>query len=344
MREREVNCMSEENFELAELTDQDRSRELLQEIENHILPPVIDDLIRDYHQFESARPQFMWKWVHKLAPENTLPCVDSTYTEKVPIDKTIAILFITLLDDLLEKEQDNTTFQVASHIPFEREKSPITETFHEEYNRDYVAFTQRVWDLLIERIQRSPDYDTYSELFRYDVKLANNAIEYSNFVTHHPELATTQELERYESHNMMMFAYADIDLMHTRNGVGDDFAKLREAIWHAQLMARIGNWLSTWERELTEGDYSAGIVVYALENGIISSDELKALDSDKRNVEEFIDRVHAKNVEEIFIERWYEQYSKLREIDSELHELDLTRFIKGTKEVFRYHLASKGLK
>ena len=315
-------------------------RALLLEIENHELPPLLADVVHEYQALPYARPPFMWKWVHKLAPCNTLPCVDSRYSDDVPLDKTLTILFVTLLDDVLEKGGDSATFEAASRIPFDEDIA----TPPAQVDQEYVQFARRVWELLVDRIQRGPAYDAYAPLFHYDVKQAINAIEYTDLVNRRPELATMADLERYESHNMVMFGYADIDLMHSTTGIENDHSTLRTAIWHAQLMARIGNWVSTWERELREGDISAGIVIYALENEIISQSDIRALRSGQLEADELVERIAAAEVEAEFLERWDEQYEQLWAINDDLTTMDLTPFIEGMEEVLRYHLASTGLK
>jgi DNA-binding response OmpR family regulator len=316
---------------------------LLMEVSDHTLPPDIEELVDAYQKLDTARPPFMWKWVHRLAPQNTLPCVDQQYTDAVPIDKTITILFITLLDDILEKVGDRATFAELSKIPFEQQRpNPTTEGV----NAEYVRFARRTWRTLLDRIQEAPKYDDYAELLRFDMRQAISSIEYTEIAIQRPDLSTMRDLERYESHNMAMFVYADIDLMHSSTDVRDDLGTLREAIWTAQLMSRIGNWVSTWERELREGDYSSGPVVYALENGIISHSELPQAEAEAGggDVEEYVDRIKQHGIEQAFLRQWEEYYHRLQGHNEELTAIDLEPFIDGTEEVLRYHLASTGLK
>lgn len=316
--------------------------QLLQSVHEHDLPPALDDLLDDYLDLDGARPRFMWKWVHRLAPQNVLPCVADAYVDDVAVDKTITVLFVTLLDDVLEKRHDRATFRAAATIPFEWQAADVDPA---EVDAEYVAFTERVWETLLDRIRRGPEYETYAELFRYDVKQAIDAIEYSDLVTRRPRLATMADLERYESHNMAMFAYADIDLMHSPREHLADIGPLRDAVGTAQRMARIGNWVSTWRRELGEGDYSTGVLVYALEEGIIQPSDLHDLDpADDAQVAAIADRIDAHDVETRFLEQWHDHYEQLTRLDDELATMDLAPFVDGTEVVLRYHLASTGLK
>lgn len=322
--------------------DQMDIQTLLDDIAGHSLPDTIEELIDEYQDVKYARPPFMWKWVHRLAPYNTLPSVDDEFRDKVPVDKTLLILFITLLDDVLEKGGDRSTFIELSQVPFEKhtESTPV-----DGVDQKYLTFGRRVWNTIEARIQKSPKYDVYDALFRYDIRQAINAIEYSKIAIQRPDLATTGDLERYESHNMAMFAYASIDLMHSSTDVRDEFNTLREVIWTAQLMARIGNWVSTWERELQEGDYSAGPIIYALENGVITQAELADIrEGDIEHTDELVERIKDHGIEKKFLTRWENLYHRLQGYNAQFEKFDLEPFIEGTEEVLRYHLASTGLK
>ena len=318
-------------------------QELMQRVRQHELPPELDELVDDYVTLEGARDRFMWQWVHQLAPENTLPSVDASYMDKVPTDKTLTILLITLLDDVLEKRRDRVTFEEAAKVPF---PGRAIDWDRAGLDVEYVEFTGRVWRLLHDRLQDAPEYAEWIRLFRYDLKQAINAIEYTNLVIDRPDLATMHDLELYESHNMVMYAYLDIDLMHSSRDYAEELPVLRRAMWSAQQMARIGNWLSTWERELHEGDFSSGILVYAMRNGVISPAELQAVgDGDEATLEAVIDRIQSHGIEELFLSRWDVHQAELQAINRhELQSMDLEPFIDGLKVVLRYHLASRGLK
>ncbi|MFP4625992.1 MAG: response regulator transcription factor [Natronomonas sp.] len=321
--------------------DPQEIRDLMDEINDHTLPDVVTRLLEEYFELNDARPLFIWKWVHRLAPQNELPCVDAEYADAVAVDKTLTILFITLLDDTLEKQGDRATFTQLSNVPFEHQS---VDTDGVGVNSEAVELARRVWKTLDERLRSAPQYATYADLFQYDLIQAINSIEYSDIAIRRPDLATVDDLERYESHNMVMFGYADIDLMHSPADLRDELSTIREAIWTAQQMARIGNWVSTWEREIEEGDFGSGPVVYALENDVISLPELEAVQDDPDQLADVIDRIHRYGIETEFLSRWERNYYRLREIDDELEMIDLEPFVSGTEEILRYHLASRGLK
>lgn len=317
------------------------AKDLMADVKRHELPPVLARLVDEYRTFDGARDRFTWKWVHSLAPQNTLPCVDDAYRDRVPIDKTITTLFVTLLDDLLERDHDPATFhEMAKLVDRDQDVNPDRP----EVDTAYVEFATTVWETLLDRLQEAPRYDDYEQLFRYDLKQAINAIEYSALAIERPDLATMTDLERYQSHNMVMFGYADLDLMYSPGFDDDDLDTLRSAIRPAQQMARIGNWLSTWEREVDEGDYSSGVIVYALQNDVVDLDDLRAVENGDENARRVVvQEIREQGIEAEFLRRWNEYDVELRQIGADL-TMDITPYADGLEEVLRYHLASRGLK
>ncbi|MFD1597708.1 hypothetical protein [Halobellus rarus] len=335
---------------VARSVDGERAADLLRSVRDHELPPCLQSLVTEYRSFEGARPLFIWQWVHRLAPKNTMPVVDTEHRQRVATNKTMLVLFVTILDDLVEKRRDYETFDAITRLVRLRRDDttpePI-ETYGEGVDEEYVAFARDVWTTLVDRLEDAPQYDRYASLFRFDVRQILTAIEYSTLVISSPELATRADLDRYETHNMGMFSYLDIDLMHASADHTESLSLLREAVDAGQRMARIGNWLSTWERELREGDVSSGVVVAALERGVIDPAELPAADGEadvSAEVDRLIDRIVERGLESELLDEWNEEYRRLRALSERTDAVDLGPFVEGTKDVLRYHLASRGYK
>jgi hypothetical protein len=102
--------------------------------------------------------------------------------------------------------------------------------------------------------------------------------------------------------------------------------------------------VSTWERELREGDFSAGPIVYALEEDVISRSALDRAARDTDAADAVVARLEDHGVNGEFLTRWERQYHQLRRYEREFESFDLAPFVAGTEEVLRYHLASTGLK
>lgn len=123
-----------------------------------------------------------------------------------------------------------------------------------------------------------------------------------------------------------------------------ELSSLRRVIRRAQRMVRIGNWITTWERELAEGDFTSGVIVYTLENDIISAAELRALRSSggDEDVERIADRIREHPVEDVFLRAWREELTAAQAFEAELDSVDVEAY--GIETVMEYHLASRGQK
>jgi hypothetical protein len=102
-----------------------------------------------------------------------------------------------------------------------------------------------------------------------------------------------------------------------------------------QQMARIGNWLTTWERELYEGDYTAGVVVDALERDVVTP----ALDP-----ETTIRRIKEHDIDEDFEAEWEMRYASASITDHGIESFDETALVEGMRTVMQHHIASYGHK
>jgi len=335
---------------VARSVDGQRAAELLQSVRDHDLPPCLRSLVAEYQTFEGARPLFIWQWVHRLAPKNAMSVFGDDHRETVATNKTILVLFVTILDDLVEKREDYATFDAISRLVRLRadDADPMpTETFRSDVDGEYVAFARTVWTTLLDRLEDAPRYDRYASLFRFDVRQILTAIEYSTVVIDSPELATRADLDRYETHNMGMYSYLDIDLMYADSDHAGSLSLLRDAVDAGQRMARIGNWLSTWERELREGDVSSGVVVTALERGLVDPEELPDPDGSADvsvAADRLIDRIVELDLESELLDEWNGEYRRLCTLSERSDAVDLEPFVEGTKDVLRYHLASRGFK
>jgi hypothetical protein len=170
------------------------------------------------------------------------------------------------------------------------------------------------------------------------MRQTTNAMHYSAVVNRHPRIANLSGARRYDAHNMVMFPYADVDLMYSPSFSLADFGTLRDLLWDLQELARIGNWLTTWEREVREGDYTAGIVVLALEEGIVTPETLQ------QSPEAAVAAIQDSDVEARFRQRWRTKHANVRTREFDTESVDLRGLVDGMETVFEYHRASRGHK
>ena len=301
------------------------------------LPPIVAEFSDLYDQRVGDRDEFLWKWFHSLAPSFELSCVDSKETAEVRTAKTLLTIYVTVLDDLLECHGDQATFAEARLIPFDPARVDLER---DGVDGEVLGYLADLWIELEGRLRDAPHYDEYADLFQYDLRQTINSVEYGEMMAGNPAAANRTGYFRYASHNMCMFPYADVDLMHSTGFHETDLGALRAILWDVQELARIGNDITTWEREIGEGDYSAGIVALAIEQGVIAPADLRG-DVDAEAV---VAAITDAGIEETFARQWVDQFQTTLDSAPETVTVDLRRLVVGMRTVFQYHLESRGQK
>lgn len=307
------------------------------------LPQSVIPLIDTYDDIVGDRDRFLWRWLYHLFPSVRLSCVDTDRGQRVRTAKLVATMFATVADDVAEQHGDRATFHELAAIPFDHRRPDPDRS---GVDGDVVRFLTDLWEQFSVIYGDSPRAEEFAELLQFDLEQALQAIEYSYLANEHPTLVSERELWRYDTHNMLIFVYADIDLANASSFDAGELSLLRRVIDRTQRMARIGNWLSTWKRELAEGDYCSGVVVHALENDVVSLDQIQAIrrDSDDAAVDSVVDAIVESGVEGHFLERWQTEYEEAKRFESAIESVDIDAYLEGFETVFDYHMASEGYK
>ena len=312
-------------------------------VREHDLPERVAGVVDAYEEAVGDRDPFLWRWAHHLFPKFTLSSVPPEHAARVREGKLVGLMFVSVLDDVAEKHGDRATFEEAAKLPFDHLAVDRTRA---GVDRDVLDFAGRLWERFQPFLRGAARSGEFREIVHFDVKQVVNAIDYSFVANHDVEFLNGSELRTYEAHNMMLFAFADVDLVHSPAFDRSDLSTLRRVIERAQRMVRIGNWITTWERELYESDFTSGIVVYALENDVVSIDDLLALkgETDDAAVEAVADRIRDHDVEDVFLRRWEGELAAARSYDGHVGSVDVGAYLDGIESVMQYHLASRGLK
>jgi hypothetical protein len=129
-----------------------------------------------------------------------------------------------------------------------------------------------------------------------------------------------------------------LDLMCSPGFPKADVGALRETMWHAQCMGRIGNLLSTWRRELVDRDFTSGVFAHAMTEGDLSLDELEHGDSTRLEK-----TIRARGHESYFFRKWLEHRERSHASAQRVRSLDLKSVLDGHDRFFAMHLGSQGL-
>jgi hypothetical protein len=302
------------------------------EVRETELPDSVVELAEEYDRRVGDRDTFLWQWIHNLFDAFTLPCVSSDRWETVKETKTLLTMYITVLDDLADRRGDTETFEQARRIPHApesvRPEAPGVDA-------DVVDFAETLWGRVKESLTGAPGYEDYADLFRFDTRQALGAMEYACVLNENRQMANLAESRHYGPFNMVMFPYADVDLMWSPGFERSELGELRSLLLELQEMARIGNWVTTWERELYEDDYTAGVVVEALERDLVATED---------DPQAAIETIRDHDIDGQFEAEWKVRYAEVSKRDYDIGSFDVDRLVRGMQTVMDHHVASYGHK
>ncbi|HTM52792.1 MAG TPA: transketolase C-terminal domain-containing protein [Pirellulales bacterium] len=313
--------------------------ELAQEEREQVLTSELSaDVKRWVAQYEELgrRDLYLWKWCMHGVEITTLPSVRADLRAHVCDTKLLSIVLCVLLDDVADQHGNSQLLETLLEItPWDADRPHPALS---DAERRYAGLTRALWAEYWARVASYPCTSTFEPVLRYDLLQFFNTMRYSHLVNSRPYLLNMSEHDLYTSHNMMMISFATLDLMCSPSFPLSEVGALREMMWHAQCMGRIGNLLSTWRRELAQHDFTSGVFARALLTGDLSLPELEW--ADHRQIEATIrDRGH----EAHFYQKWLDHRGQCRERARAVRSIDLSSVLDGHDRFLAMHLGSKGL-
>lgn len=283
------------------------------------------------------RSAYLWNWCRRAVELTTLPCVAPEHVEDVCDTKVLGVMLDVMWDDVADQGGDPALLRELLAIPFCDRALDFSRFTPGE--QAYAEFTQRIWTEIERRARRYPRFDEFAGLFRYDYDQLCNVMQYSHLLNSMPELLNLTEHDLYTPHNMHIMICSTLDLMCSPDFDRREIGKLREVIWHAQWMGRIGNLATTWQRELKERDFTSGVYASAVSSGDLTTADL--LEGDPARIEAAI---LSGGHEEVFWRRWQDHRRFLLARRSALRSVDVGRLLSGLERLICLHLGSRGYK
>ncbi|MFT4974178.1 MAG: hypothetical protein ACI8S6_000060 [Myxococcota bacterium] len=315
--------------------ERNEADQLMQAVSGVVLSERLRRAVDRYEQVGSRSP-FLWKWVRNGVAITELSCVDPAWQERVSDMKTLGVMFDVLVDDVADGPPRPDFLGALFSISEGRPELHLSAT---EVERAYVGVAWEVWDGLWRELRTLPRFAEFRDLLAFDYAQLMNAMRYSALTAANPRLMNMAEHDAYLPHNMHMMINATIDLMASPRFDVADLGALRTSLLQAQHMGRIGNLVSTWEREVGEGDFSSGVFPMALETGLLSVEQLLS-----GNSEWLTWKIASSTIEAEFLARWGRHRRSLVAMADRIRSVDLLALVGGLETLLQLHLGSRGRK
>lgn len=318
---------------LKQLTPE-RIRKEIEEMQEIKIPPELQKWVKEYEKV-GKRKNFIWKWAYRVAQIITFPGVPRRYQRSLSKTKFLMIMFIVLLDDVSDEMQNKKLLDEILKIPFEENYIKTSQLSQKE--KRYLDFTIEIWHFIQKIIRGYPYYQKFRSILEYDTRQLLNGTRYAYLVNQNLYLANEIEYQIYLSYNTPVLLNYMIDLTCLPKFDVKNLWSVRKIAWYAQLMTRIDNWISTWEREIEEDDFTSGVFVYALENNIVEVEMLR-----QNRSEEIVEKIKKSKTEEYFLKQWEKFYNEMSNLIKKNKSIDGKEILEMVEELAILHLVSKG--
>ncbi len=160
---------------------------------------------------------------------------------------------ITLYDDFADRptQADPQLLEALYHLRFGKQEKTIAQPLR---YRQVLEFARSLFSEIEMVLKRLPQYSRFHEILNFDLAQFYSANQFSSLLIAHPHLNNTLENRLYAHHNMGMVMAAMMDLMAAENLRLSELGETREIFLMGQRLGRIFNVLTTYKREILDGD------------------------------------------------------------------------------------------
>lgn len=308
---------------LKQLTPERIEKEI-KDIQKIELPPELQKWVKEYKKV-SERSEFVWKLVLIHSTIITFS-TSKNDAELLRNTKFLIFMFILLIDDVADKAQDENLLKEISKIPFGKKYIKFNKLNQKE--KKYLKFIIKIWDVINKKTKKYPKYEIFKEMFEHNILQSLNGLKYSYTINKKPYLINKMECLLYlhcSGCSIQLLSNFIIDCMHSPNITVKKFKELREAVYNAQEIVRRGNWISSWDEEIKENDFTSGTCAYAIDSNIITVDDLEKKDKSK-----VIKKIKNSDTEKKILKEWEDYY---REINKKFKKTNLKKYFYTLKKL-----------
>lgn len=282
-----------------------------------------------------TRGKYLWQWSQVGADLTMLPSVNSTLRSHVTETKVLSITLCVILDDIADHGGDPDWLSHLGRTVLGQDVGDFPSGTNEQART--LSVVRQLAAEYRDRVKSYPRSAEFADLLAYDHRQYLNALEFSLLSSHDLFSLNSTEQGVYLPHGMHMMSFGMLDMMCSSELAIADVGPLRSVLWHLQAMGGLANQLSTWRRELKEGDFTSQIFSLALEHGDIGLDDLRRIDSGR--IRAGIERGRH---EAVLLQFWQDHYRRCERKSRHIRTVDVGFLLRNHEEFLRLHLDSRG--
>jgi hypothetical protein len=265
---------------------------------------------------------------------NTVP---EEYKTIASAMSTLGVAINVFLDDIADQRKDYALISAAHVLMIEGKASHDTN----------LAPLTRLWDVYSQHIVESPQYEAFKDLLMAEWNNLLGAMFYSTQVNSDAPCDYTLENSiQYFSPNMHHAIKHLIDMCYSPNWNPEMTALAMELAQKAQVVTRIGNWVKSWQQELSVNrDITSGVFAVATDWGIFTREELLdpmlAANQIIHQIENYVHRELGHNPVEYLLIQANNLIDEISLHPSYHYFINQEQYVQGLKQVIHDQAAGK---
>lgn len=307
-----------------------------------------DDIITEFNSARERlfgdlgkRGTYLWDWVYtnctntQLQSNSYRNIINERFANNI---KTLGVLWDVLIDDIVDELDIDLAKEMTPYLLDDLAKGKKEGLSSAMI--DYILYSKKIYSLIYDLCSHLPYFKRYHPKLIYEYNRLSDTMRYSLSIR---ENASNISLHSYIdklSNNMHMRINGTIDLMCIAEELTPEkLSDIQTIFTIAQRMGRIGNSITTYERELPKKDFSSEIIAFLLEYNFIEPIHLQ-------DTEYIFHIINKTDIENTMWKIWWNYYKLLLVYQDKgnLKELNLDKYIKGIIKLKSFHKESRGKK
>lgn len=304
-----------------------RGKGIIDEIKKIELPLDIRDLVKEYKKV-GGKDDFFWKWsLWAIRKTPIFPSINKNYFDSLERARFLLNMYVILVDEISERKDGNeeNLLNRLLIIPFEKPSQfynllKFTHLNNKDHN--FFKFATKTWREFEKEVKKYPRYRELKDIFKFNINQALNGLHYDYIINKNPNLINFLGNLLYSSYSTQVITAFIINAMCLKRPI-KEFNLVMKISWEAQKMVRIGNWIATWRREISENDFTGGVFSYAVDHKIIKTRDIYT--GNKIGISKKIIKF---NIENCLLDNWGTSYNRLKELSKQVKFMNIERLLQ----------------
>ena len=266
------------------------------------------------------RTSYLFDWLLYMTENVYFSCTDPKHLQSLCITRTKVMILDTLLDDIADIPNEKVDFFLNELLKFPFERETIQWERLNEEEKKYIENTLALWDDITETARSYPRFTEFERIFEFDIRQLINSMRFAHLANTFPEFDNIVENRVYGHHSMTVIICGMLELMCSPTFDIRELHQVRKLLFYSQQLARIGNMVSTYSREINERDISSEILTIAVEQGVINPEQMDEISGEQMKAIEILKKS--------FDLYWDGLYSKIENVAKNIKSIDMKTFLE----------------